>query len=560
MYRAGIDVYSENNVNYQNKGGINSNSGDARLASGIYETWNNTNTIWDHNLILNGDYDFSDAFGLTFNVGANSRGEIFDQNGTASDGQQVFGVLRHFNFLNQNEIELFTERNIVGIYGQAELDFNNYLYVTLAGRNDWVSNHSKDNRSLFYPSASVSFIPTKVFEGIKNNDALNYLKLRAGYGTSAGFSTGYPVASSLILDTQDANDSNGGNIVTNTTSIILGNPDLKPELVSELEFGLESRLWDNRITLDAAVYKRSTKDLIVNRPLDPSSGYTTTTTNIGEIQGQGLEVDLGFHAIRNDSNGFNWNINYNFTANESEVTDLGDDTDLIVYTGFGNLGNAAIEGEPLGVIYGSRILRDANGEFVVNANGNYVQDTQDGIIGDPNPDFLMNLSNTLTFKNLSLNFLINYTQGGDIYSSTISTLLGRGLITETLDRESTFILPGVQQSSGLPNDVQINNSTYYFSNVLFGPSELQVYDASVVRLTEISLSYNLPSKYLDHSPLGSLSLTASGFNLYYNAFNTPEGANFDPNTSGLGVGNGVGFDYINGPSTRRYGFSVKVTF
>ena len=563
IYRLGIDNYSENNLNYQNRGGVNSNSNDIRLQSGIYETWNNTNTIWDHNLAINGDYDISEKVGATFNVGFNGRRETFGQSGVSSDGQQVFGVLRHFNFLNQNEIQGSFERNVIGLYGQVELDYDNIFFLTLAGRNDWVSNLDKDNRSLFYPSASLSFVPTTAFENLKG-DALSYLKIRAGYGTSAGFpdqnSDSYPVANRLSLDTQDFQDNTGTNIVSNSTGLTLGNPDLKPEQVSEIEIGLESRWWDNRISLDVSLFQRTTTDLIVTQPLDPASGFFRTNTNVGEIQGEGIELDLGLNLIRSEGDGFNWNTNINFTANETEVKDLGNDTDLIVYSGFGNLGNAAIEGEPLGVIYGSRVARDDSGNLIVNAAGDYVQDSQDGIIGDPNPDWVTNMINSFSYKNFSLGFQLNYTHGGDIYSSTISTLLGRGLITETLDRENTFILPGVQQSDGRVNDVQINNSDYFFNNVLFGPSELQVYDASVIRLQEVSLGYSLPKKFLDKTPFGSLSFTLSGQNLWFDAINTPDGANFDPNVSGTGVGNGFGFDFLNGPSSRRYGLSVKATF
>ena len=560
VYRVGIDVYSENNVNSQNKGGINSNSGDVRLASGIYETWTNTNTIWDHNLALSGSYDLPADFGLDFNIGATTRRNVFEQEGALSDGQQVFCYLRHFNFLNTIPRQFYQEQNIIGAYGQLSFDWRDALFVTLSGRNDWISNFDEENRSLFYPSASLSFVPTSMFDGLKGSDALSYLKLRAGYGQSAGFTPGYPVAQSLLLNVRDAQDETGRNIVTNTTSNILGNPDLKPELVSELELGFESRFWRNRIRLDFSWFDRETTDLIISRPLDPASGYTSVSTNIGKIEGDGIEVDFGIDLFQSNDNGFEWTLGYNFTQQESIVTDLGQDTDLIVYTGFSNLGNAAIEGESINTIYGSRVLRDANGELVVNAAGNYVQDPEDGIIGDANPDYIMNLNNTFRFKNFSLYFLFSYKAGGDIWSGTVSTLLGRGLITETVDREATYILPGVQQSTGLPNDVQINNSTYFFSNVLFGPSELQVYDASTLRLNEISLSYNVPKKFLDRSPFGDLSFKLTGYNMWYDAFNTPDGARFDPNTAGLGVGNGMGFDYINGPSTRRYGLSIKATF
>ncbi|WP_190808727.1 SusC/RagA family TonB-linked outer membrane protein [Flagellimonas sp. S3867] len=560
VYRAGIDIYSENNTNFQNKGGI---GGGARTVSGFYETWNNTNTIWDHNVLINGDYDVTDKIGTTFNAGATSRREIFDQNGVASDGQQVFNVLRHFNYLNQNEIQAFVERNLVGLYGQVDFDYDNWVYMTFAGRNDWVSNFSQENRTQFYPSASVSFIPTAAIDGLKSENILNYLKIRGGIGVSANFeSSAYPIASTLILDTQDVQDGSGANIVTNEVGVRTGNPNLKPETLEEIEIGFESRWLDGRISLDASVYKRNTNDLILDRPLDPAAdlGTRVVAVNIGEIESKGIEADLGIKWFRGKEEGdFSWETNLNFTAYETTVLDLGLDTDQVIYSGFANLGNAALVGEPLGVFFGSRILRDANGDFVVGADGNYVQDPDDDIIGDPNPDWVANVRNNISYKNFTLGFQWNYTQGGDIYSSTISTLMGRGMITETIDREDTYVLPGVDANGNI-NNLQINNSTFWFSNILFGPNELQVYDATTVRLQEASLSYSLPKKFLDKTPFGNLTFTASGNNLYFRAINTPKGANFDPNTTGLGVSNGAGFDFINGPSARRYGLSVKATF
>jgi hypothetical protein len=172
----------------------------------------------------------------------------------------------------------------------------------------------------------------------------------------------------------------------------------------------------------------------------------------------------------------------------------------------------------------------------------------------------MNFINTLRYKNWNLGFQINHIKGGDILSSTVATLLGRGLIVETADRLNTYVLPGVSQSTGEPNNKQINNSTYFFNNILFGPTELKIYDASVIRLQELSLGYSFPKKFLDKTPFGALTITAQGFNLWYDAYNTPDGANFDPNVAGVGINNGRGFDFINGPSSRRYGFSVKASF
>ncbi|CAI8408258.1 MAG: TonB-dependent receptor SusC [Flavobacterium sp. SCGC AAA160-P02] len=557
MYQFGFDTYSENNSNYSNRGG---KTGSVANQSGQYETWNNTNTINNHKVSIAGNYDLSDDFDLNFTVGAESRRDVYDRSGVSSTGQQVFGVLRHFNFAVQDEIQVYQERNIVGLFGQADLGYKDMAYLTVAARKDWVSNLTQENRSITYPSASISFLPSKAFDFIKESDAIGFLKVRAGYGTSASFPTGYPVASTLTLNTQDFNTDGGVDIVTNTTSSFLGNPDLKPERMDELEFGLEGSFLDNRVSLDLSVYKRITKDLIVDRPLDAASGFDSTQTNIGKIENNGIEIDLTTDLFRNDGDGFNWTTNFNWSTSEAIVKDLGLDTDIVVFAGFTNRGNAAIEGESLGTMIGSAIARDDNGNFRVNGAGSYVIQTGNNIIGDANPDFTFNIANQISYKNFSLGFLFNWIQGGDMYAQTIQTLLGRGVVNqEGIDRANSFILPGVNPA-GQPNNMQINNSTYYFSNVLYGPDEMGVYDATVFRLQELSLGYSLPENMLSKTPFGSLSVTLSANNLWYYTPNMPKNTNFDPNVAGLGVGNGRGFEYLNGPSSRRYGVSVKASF
>lgn len=559
-YRYGIDVYSENNINYSNKGG---KTGSVVNRNGIYETWNNTKTIFNHTVNLSGDYDIDD-FGITFNIGLDSRSDTFDQNGTRSTGQQVFNVLRHFNFEQQDEIQQFTRRNIVGVFAQAELDFKRWIYLTIAARKDWVSNLSELNRSIIYPSASVSFIASEAFPEIKS-DNLSLLKVRAGYGTSANFPLGYPIAATLNLDTQSF-IKNGGYVISNTTGSVLGNPNLKPERIDEIEFGIEGRFFKNRLSLDFSLYNKKTNDLIIDRPLDPSTGYISTQTNIGLIENKGIELDLSMNWLET-TDGLSCNTSLNWSTNDAIVVNLGEDTDKIVYEGFGTLGNAAISGESLGSIIGSSITRDSSienfrwlpGEKIVNNQGSYDETFDPTIIGDANPDWIANISNSISYKEFSLNFLFNYQQGGDIFTYTVATLLGRGLTIDTLDRELSFILPGVN-FNGQTNSKQINNSTFYFDNVLYGPDEMLVYDASHWRLGEISFTYSLPKSLIEMTPFGTISITASGYNLFYNAWNTPKGTNFDPNIAGVGIGNGRGFDFLNGPSAKRYGASIKLTF
>ncbi|NQZ42970.1 MAG: SusC/RagA family TonB-linked outer membrane protein [Flavobacteriaceae bacterium] len=559
-WRSGLDFYNERNINGSNKGGVEFNS----AIFGFLQTFDNNNTIWDHFLSLNANYDLSEKLGLSFTAGATSRQDFFDQSGVSSTGQIVFGIKRHFNFENQTPIQFSQKRNIVGVLGQATLDYDDYLFLNVSARTDWVSNLTTENNSKTYPGASLSFLPTNAFSGLKSENGLNFLKVRASYGTSATFPTGYPTVNVIEQNTQIFT----GPLTTNQVDNFRANPDLKPELLEELEFGFESKLWKNRISIDFTYFDRRTNDLIVTEPLPPSTGFSFTQSNIGEIQNEGIEVDLGVDIFRGDN--FSWNSRVNFFTNNETVTEQ--EQDFIAYAGSLAVGgglfrgsNAAIEGESLGTIVGTAIARDEAGNFLINDGGSFVVAEQDNdgnvpIIGDAIPDYTMNFINNLRWKNWNLNFQINHVKGGDILSSTVAVLLGRGLIVETEDRLNTYVLPGVRQSTGEVNNIQLNNSTYFFSNLLFGPTETRIYDASVVRLQEVSLGYTFPSKFLDKTPFGSLTLTAQGFNLWYDAYNTPDGANFDPNVQGVGIGNGRGFDFINGPSSRRYGISIKATF
>ena len=557
-YSYGYDVYSEDNTSYQNKGGVD---GNLETQSGMYEKWNNTSTIFNHQVTINGDFELDDDWSVTFNAGAESVGREYDRNGVRSTGQNVFNVLRHYNFNSQEEIEFFSRRNVLGVFAQAAFDYQDYLYFTLASRTDWVSNLSEENRSITYPSASISFVPTSVLDF--GNLPIDFLKVRASYGTSATYPGGYPIASTLSLNTKDFK-VDGVEVITNTTGSQLGNTGLKPELLAELEFGLEANLFDNRLSAEISYFNRETTDLIITQPLDPSTGYTSTRTNIGEISATGWEVDLNADWIRGDK--FNWNTSVNYTTNQAIVEDLGQNTDQIVYAGFSTRGNAAIPGLPLTSMIGTSVARDDSGRPLVDASGSYrtnndtnYKTNKYALIGDSNPDFIANIGNTITYGNLSLNVLFNASIGGDMYSSFIMTLLGRGITTDTLDRELPYILPGVL-ADGSPNNKMIDNATTYFGNLILGGDELRTWDASVLRLSEVSLTYDIPSSWLDKTPFGAASISAQGFNLWYDAYNTPDGINYDPNIAGLGVGNGSGFEYFNGVSARRYGVSLKLTF
>jgi hypothetical protein len=561
-YRASVDTYSEDNTNYQNKGGV---SFSRQVQTGYLKQWNNRNTIWYHTALLNGQYKLGseEKFSVDYTLGSSLQGTNYNRLGYEAYNQTSYGLLTDNNFSEKYTIGYKERRNILGVFAQVNFDYDNMVFLNLSGRNDWVSNIK--NNSMFYPSASISFIPTKAFQQIKSKWGINYLKLRAGYGTSANFPTGYPLSRNASIDTHLWINDQGETIIGNTTSYYRNNPDIKPELFSELEYGLEGKFLDHRLNVDFSYFTRQTHDMIVDQPIPSSSGYNYILNNIGEIKAWGIEADVNLDIFKNKE-GFSWNTGVNFTQSETEVTELSPDTNFIMYAGFSNLGNGARVGYPLGAIFGSRIKRDENGNLLVNDSGFYISEDadEDGLlpfIGDPNPDYVMNFNNTFSYKNFSFNFIINHTSGGDIYSTTIASLLGRGLTTDTEDRLGTYIVPGVNENTGEPNTVQINNSDFYFGNIFAGPAEeLTIFDASVVRLQEVSLSYTFPKKLIEHTPFGKVSIQASGYNLWYDAYNTPKGIHFDPNTNALGATNGQGFDYLTGPSGKKYGFSINATF
>lgn len=582
-YRVGLDTYTEKQQFYMNRGGVSS----LIAQQGFLKTTSAVNTIWDHSLLFNANnIRLSEKLGLTSILGLNTNSQSFDKFGIVSTNQVTFGFIDHSNFETQSNVDPFGGNldfkevvNTVGIYGQLELDYDNILYWTLAGRNDWSSTLERANRSLFYPSTSLSFIPTTAYPELKS-DFVNFLKLRFGYGNSAGFPEPYKTRPTLAVGTAQFTDENGEIINVNssgglpTEDDLLPNPDLKPELHQEFEVGIEANLWDNRINFETNLYTRNSKNQILEKAVDPSTGFNTTLINAGTINTKGIELNLGIVPVKS-AEGLQWTSNLIFSADQNKVIDLPGE-DEIVIAGLTSLGNFAIEGQPLGVIKGSYAVRDDNGNLLINpATGNIINSRDIGldneIIADPNPDWRLTTINTFSYKNFSLTTQVEYVHGGDFYSRTINSLLRRGITTDTEDREGTFVIPGVLadpntgevllDSSGnpIPNTIQQGADEVYFLNFV-DPDGQAIYDGSVVRLREIALTYTLPRKFLDKTLFSSLSFTLMGRNLLYWAPNVPEGTNFDPEVVSTGVGNGLGLDFQTTPTAKKYGFSIRASF
>lgn len=561
-YRIGLDTYTELQELRYNRGGP---SASLATTSGYYRSVNVQNTIWNQDLIINWKKQFSDKFGMSALIGGNSRYDSYAQNGVASQGQLAFGLFRHSNFTNSSSNDAYSGGNLnftqeerrMGVYANVTLDYSNYLYFNLSARNDWTSTVEPENRRILYPGASVSFIPSTAFNW--NSSVVNDLKLRLGYGTSAGFPAPYRTRNVLVQSAR-AFDRDGSVTQTHSVSNTLGNPNLKPELHEETEFGVEGVMFNNKLRFDLSLYQKNTRDLITQSPIDPSTGFTSTAINIGKIRTRGIEFQATVTPVSTAS-GFEWNSTINWGMYRSVTVELGAGLDEIVVAGFTTLGNFAIPGEPFNIIKGIGFERDEQtGQPIVLSNGIYKPAADLQILGDPNPRWNGSWINSFSYKGFTLNAMLEYRHKGAVFSNTVTATLARGVTKDpVVDREFAFIMPGVKED-GTPNDIMITASDYFFSGYQGATDEPNVFDGSMVRLRELSLGYELPSTLMAKTPFRRASIALSGTNLWFLALNFPPNMNYDVDVLGTGVGNGLGFDFVTGPSSRRFGGTVTLTF
>ncbi|MCU0397534.1 MAG: TonB-dependent receptor [Cyclobacteriaceae bacterium] len=573
-YRIGLDTYTQRQSSEYNKG---IGSAYPQVNNGILQTQTLSNTIWNHDLIFSLSKEITSGLNFTGRVGGNARNDYFQRDGIYSEFQTVYGLMRHSNFstaasravaFDGRVFYRTVEQQRYGIYGDFSFDYKSYLFVNLSGRNDWNSALEQANNSLFYPSASVSFLPTEIFTGLKSS-TLNYLKLRVGYGTSAGFPNPYGTRDIVSQNLRGFVDNAGALYGIQTVSNQLGNRNLKPELQQEIEAGFEVRLLNERLSVDFTAFNRGTRDLITNIAIDPSTGFTNTLGNVGKLENKGVEIGVNANILR-FSSGFRWDLIWNYTLVRPKVIDLGGDIDRIVLNGFTDLGNFAIPGRPTNIIWGTGIAEDPDGNKIVGTDGLHVISPLIKELGDPNAKFFTTIINTFSFKNFAFSFQFDYRHGGKMYASTASGLLARGVLAgkDNFDRDQVFVLPGVRQNGTdndgnpiyIPNDIQVTASDYGFNSQFFARNDNAMFDATVIRLREVSLSYNFPTSMLSKTPIRSASIILTGNNLWFNAVNVPKYVNFDPEVSSQGVDNGLGFDYLTGPSMRRYGAVLRVTF
>ncbi len=450
----------------------------------------------------------------------------------------------------------FSEYGINSIFGSANFGYDNFLFLNVTGRQDQFSTLSPESNSVFYPSVGMSFVFTDVINTLPS--WLSTGKVRASWAQVGGGAPN-PYSNNLTYSLQGY-DHLGATLATISNGSI-PNSALKPYLSTEFEVGLDIRFLQNRLGVDMAYYNRNTVDDILNTSISGTSGYGSTQINVGELSNKGIELLINATPLR--SKDFNWNLSFNFARNISKAISLGTNAQGEPIE-FLNLEEARSRqerirhyiGEPLGIIAGYK-QKEINGQPVYDADGYPVRgDFQ--ILAQGRHPISAGLSNSFSYKNLSLSFLIDMRSGGSIMSGTNLGLYGVGLHKGTLEgRDGGLTVSGVNANGEAQTwNIPVEKvQTYYGQYAAI--TQNFVYDASFGKLREISLGYNIPSSLLKKTKLQSVRLSAVGRNVAILWSNVP---NIDPESGYSAIGGAQGLEYFNAPSTRNLGFNLNASF
>ena len=483
----------------------------------------------------------------------------WSNNTSASGSDFIDGNLNNIgNTITHNGSHSTSENYINSIFAQAEFSYKSMLYLTMNGRNDWFSALSYKGKTtanhIFYPSVGLGFI---VSEAVKMPSWLPYLKLRGSWAQSGGSIGAYGLGL-----TYGYNQAWAGNPIGSINNGTIPNLNLKPLTSISYEGGFEARLFNNRLGIDFTYYVRNTKNDIVSAGISNASGYGSVRINAGKVSNHGVELLLTGTPVV--SRNFTWNTSFNFAYNKNEIKRITDNiNEFIVATArtghdSDNCGPAYIYhqvGEPFGIIKGTSYKRNDKGEIMYNDNGTpIVGDIKK--LGETVHPYTMGFSNTFECHNFTLSFLIDAKFGGKMFSMTNAHTYSFGRHIGTLPgRAEGFVIgEGVKADGVTPNDVKVDPMTYYMAKAAV--TEEFVYDASFIKLREISFGYKFPIKLVRKMGLSGLSVSLVGRNLLNIYDKVPM---VDPEST-YNNSDGQGFESYGLPVTRSFGFNLNVKF
>ncbi|MBM2817230.1 MAG: TonB-dependent receptor plug [Ignavibacteria bacterium] len=578
MYSLGADLYTDKRNQHLAVGSNTSLTG---------QLYNHdiTNNDINSELMLNFNYKLSDDLNSKLVIGNNIFQSKYYSLYSQGDGLTIPGFYNVSNVQGKivNQVDQLLRR--MAFYGNLILDYREWLYFDATIRNEQSTTLPEKNNSFFFGSGNLSFIFTEAFKDVFKSSFLSFGQLRANYASVGKDAQVYGTMTQYIFSTY-ADGWVSGNVFPflgrtgYNWGDVLGNPELKPEHTTSLEFGVNLNFFENLFSIDFTYYDQKGVDQIIETPIANSSGYWHTLLNVGEITTKGMEVILNINPpIKFDD--FKWEFSLNFSTYTNEVVKLAEGVDNIFLGGFSGTSVRAVAGKPFGTIFGYGWLRDNNGNVVIDdretinnqPNGRFgfpILNSEEKDWGSVNPDWQMGIRNTFKYMGFTLSCLFDIKQGGKLWNGTRGALIYFGTAKETESRGTKKVFTGVLGhldandnivSSGTPNAKEVTITQDWLQN---GPAngfvgnntEDFVEDAGWVRLRELSLSYSLPESIVKYTPLSEINLTFTGRNLWLST----DYKGVDPETNLMGATSSQGLDYFNMPGTKTYNFSINVKF
>jgi TonB-linked SusC/RagA family outer membrane protein len=547
--RSGTDFYRYNiNENYAPG---NMNFTNLAFQGGFYYR-NDYSSQNNTQLLFTANKGVGSRLQLNATAGGNHRYAAYRNNTNGSNALLASNIFNPSNSAISPTIGLYDERRATNsVYGTGSFTWSDFWTVEVTGRNDWSSTLPKGNNSYFYPSISSSLVVTDMLPSVKGN-LLSYLKLRGSIAQVGNDAEPYQLQTVYV-----GNANKFGSLPQYTLNDQVANVNLKPEQTKSSEVGAEVGFFDNRITLDASVYNKTTTNEIVNVTVSPASGFTSAAVNAGKMQNKGFEALLNIVPIRT-SGGFEWSSTINYAANKNKLVALAPGLQTIVLGSTWTLNVEARVGQPYGSLFGNGFLRDSATGQLLTSGGFPIKDAKRRVLGNINPTWVGGWNNTVSFGPFTASALIDVHKGGQIFS--VSNMFGQyaGVFAESLKGREVdwnnpgLVIQGIDQDTGKPNTINVTAEDY-FQN-LFEIHEAFIYDDSWVKLRELRFGVELPQSLTSRLRISALNIALVGRNLWTHS-NVP---NIDPEFS-YQTGNYQGAEFAALPTTRSLGFNVRIT-
>ncbi|TYB73880.1 SusC/RagA family TonB-linked outer membrane protein [Bizionia saleffrena] len=573
-------INTSQSLSYQNgytepKEIIDNTGGNRSLISQV-DIRNDRSSQYYTDFFMNLDYMLTEKISFGANIGLNNQyfKNAFVRAG--GNGLTVDGIYTIPNLSSGPSSELLgdnlprttdyrSSNSRIGAFANLDFGYEDFLFVTLTGRNDWSSTLNKANQSFFYPSISGSFIPTKAFDNF-GGDVLNYMKVTAAYvkiGNDGGVG---PYAIQQTYNTAGGFPFNGQNSFVVDQTIT--DPFLQPEFTTTAEVGLSLGFLKNRVTLDASYSSFNTTDQIVRINTSDASGLANTRINIGETKGYALEFDLGLKVLKSED--FKWDVNVGYSTTDNEVVKVSDQAKQVSLGGYtGRAEVFAIEGEAFPVIQTNSYERDPQGRVIINSAGNPTEAAGLKIAGRTTAKHIVNLNTNFTYKAFTLSATMDYRTGHVFYSHHKENITWSGHAVETAQGgRGAFIWPNsvVETSPGVyatntsvPSGGTTAGSYINFFGNYRSIGENNIVDATAFKVRELSLSYELDKKFLKNTMITGLRISANARNPF--TVLPSENRGYSDPESGFSTGNAQGITEQSAlPPTRTFGLGLNLTF